>query len=299
MANEWLAFAISGPVLWAINNVVDRFLLSKHVRVSYSLNAYYSLINVAYVLALAPFISIAAPPQVIALSVGLGMVLLGAFVCYARGMQLEEASRVVPLAATVPVFVATVSVPLLGEVLTLEKYGGIGTLIAAGALVSYKRTGKLHAISPAAIYMLLFAAVVGSVLTAAAFISRGASPAAFLFWETIGLGLGSLIILSFRRARRELRRIISLGAGLNAIIWGSQILYFVGIFALFVALTLGPASLVTALQTATQPLFVLIYTVLFSLFVPRVLKEDISSSSIMIKSIAVALVAVGAYAILA
>jgi uncharacterized membrane protein len=115
-------------------------------------------------------------------------------------------------------------------------------------------------------------------------------------WGTISheyLGLSIFIIAFFwsRRKRREqFFSEIKLPV-LPSLAWsaGSGSL---GLVFFLAALTTGPVSLVEFV-TATQPMFVLLYAIILSVFIPKILKEELERKTILQKLIAIALMVAG------
>jgi hypothetical protein len=66
----------------------------------------------------------------------------------------------------------------------------------------------------------------------------------------------------------------------------------IAIFIFTIATSLGPVTLVNSIG-ALQPLFVLMMTLLFSMFLPHIMKEEIDRHTIFMKVIAIALLIVG------
>jgi uncharacterized membrane protein len=64
----------------------------------------------------------------------------------------------------------------------------------------------------------------------------------------------------------------------------------------FAAMSIGLASLVSG-ATSFEPFFVLVFAMLFSFFVPHVLKEDIRRGTLIVKAAAVVLIVAGAWLI--
>jgi len=55
----------------------------------------------------------------------------------------------------------------------------------------------------------------------------------------------------------------------------------------------GPASLVSALATSVQPIFIFILTLFTSIYLPSIIKEGIDKKAILTKLAAIALIIIG------
>ena len=123
------------------------------------------------------------------------------------------------------------------------------------------------------------------------------------FWDlTVYLGFGEflptpLLLLLIPSSRRKLTKSLS---DLKPTGW---ILVMLGMFFVTTAslsglwaLTIGPVTLVSVFR-GFQSLFVLVYAVLLSIWLPKILKEELSKSVIGIKVVAILLMSVGLYLI--
>ena len=117
------------------------------------------------------------------------------------------------------------------------------------------------------------------------------------FWNVLGAMLGIIFLLSLKKPRNEFILIIpSVGVkGLFATFIGEG-LYVTGALFSLLALSLADASIVSALL-GLQPFYLFFYTIILSIFLPRVLQEDITKQVIILKSIAIILMFIGTYLI--
>lgn len=73
----------------------------------------------------------------------------------------------------------------------------------------------------------------------------------------------------------------------------AELLNLLAVLSITFATSIGFVTLVNALSSV-QPFFVLIFTVLISIFYPQILKEKIGKSTVLLKSFAIALMFIGA-----
>ena len=138
---EWYIFALLAPAFWALDNVFIKFLITNKFKSYYSTIAIISTADVVFALAISALTPIAVnfPFSVLALLAGL--LPLTAFWFYSQAMLIEDVSRVVTLFQLIPVFVVFLSVVFLNEVLGVQRYLGIGLVLVAATLISYKKSG--------------------------------------------------------------------------------------------------------------------------------------------------------------
>jgi hypothetical protein len=73
----------------------------------------------------------------------------------------------------------------------------------------------------------------------------------------------------------------------------AETLNLVAVLFLTIAASIGFVSLVSALSSI-QPLFVLLFIVILSIFTPKILKEEIGKKTLLLKFIAIVLMITGA-----
>jgi drug/metabolite transporter (DMT)-like permease len=134
----WLAFAFSGPVLWAISTHFDKYLVERYFMHS---DVAALLLFTAFMGVLAlPFIAVFEPTIFqldrgsMALIVLSGILYMGATLFYLRALQFEEASAVSPFFQTIPLFGYGLAFFVLGERLSIVQIAG-GALILVGTLI--------------------------------------------------------------------------------------------------------------------------------------------------------------------
>lgn len=296
---DWFVFALIAPVLWAGTDVIDKYILTEHVKnpFSYQLLTNLTSIPLPFLLFLLTPISYSFPWSVLTMLAA--FVLLSSFVLYFKGMAVEEASRVISLVYVGPIFVLPLAFIFLGESLSFSKYLGAMLLVFSAVLVSYRRIEgkKSFVVSPAVGFILTFTLIRAGYAILAKHILDSINYWHFMFWWSIGGLLGGFLFLCFPKVRTDFLsdfRTVSK----NVIFWKSicTCLFFVGVFSYYFAVSLEPISLVATIPS-TEPFFVLLFTVLLSSLMPGMLKEEVDKRTIILKISAVLLIIVGAWLI--
>ncbi|MEJ2242825.1 MAG: hypothetical protein P8Y18_11910, partial [Candidatus Bathyarchaeota archaeon] len=115
------------------------------------------------------------------------------------------------------------------------------------------------------------------------------------FWMIIGSFFGVLGLLSFSNPRREfVKNLPTFGVRTFIIAFSGECTYLFGVLFSLIAMSLGYVSLVSALS-GLQHFFVFIYMLVLSIFMPRILKEEINRQVIILKIFAIALMFVGTW----
>jgi drug/metabolite transporter (DMT)-like permease len=215
-------------------------------------------------------------------------------VLYNKAMTLEEASRVVPMFYLNPIFVLPLAYFFLNETLSFQKYAGVFLLVISAALISYKKLKGKFRISPALIYILLFSLVWAGYEVSTKYIFSFIDYFSFLFWTVVGALFGGLILLFIPKIRDDFIVDMRKANKKKVFFWRliTVAVYYTGVVSIYIAISIGLISLVSAIPSL-QPLFVLLYTLLLSFFMPKVLSEKVSKLIIFTKILSIILIFVG------
>ena len=292
---EWYIFALLAPAFWALNNVFIKFLLSKKFKSYFpmifliiSIDAFFGFV----ILAFEP-IAFLYPYSFFALIVG--MIPLLGFWFYSKALIREEVSRIVTLFQFIPVFVAFFSVIFLNEFLSGQKYLGIFLIVGASLLISYKKSAGAKSFSGALRFMIPFCITIAVYAILEKYLLNYLDFWSVFFWNVLGAFLGVLFMFCFSKPRREITDRISV-VGRKAIIltFVGEGLYVLGTISSLLAMSLVDVSLASALF-GLQPFYVFFYMLVLSVFMPKILKEELNRSILAFKIIAITLMFAGTW----
>lgn len=295
---RWLVYAFSGPVLWAASTHVDKYLVERYFR--HSSVAVLMVFTALIGLLMLPFILFWGPDvlalgskdaAVIAFS---GALYMGAMQFYLQALQTNEASVVAPFFQAGPLFGYALAYLVLGETLNRLQLGG-GALIVTGGLLLSIHPGagrvrfKLVALMLGATFILAVSSVIFKVFAVQDEFWNTA------FWTYLGEALYGFFILALPAQRRLFLGLLRTHTGavlsVNA---ANELINLGGGLGVRYALTLAPLSLVQAIGSTTT-LFVFLFGVLLSLFLPKLGREDLSPKNLTQKGVAALLIAAGVY----
>ena len=223
-------------------------------------------------------------------------VLWGASVLLVFSVLFErEVSRTMAVFQTYPVFVAPMAVMFLGEDLALYQWAAILAVVSGAVMISIRRDAEHGGlVLDRSLYVLAGA----SLLAATASIASKVAVDSVDVMQAHGLrvlGMAALLLLvSLRPA--PLREIWGFAKrmspalaifGLNEFVVANT-----GMLVSLWAVSLGPVSFVTAV-TATSSLFLLAYGFLAALLFRGALGEQMSTASVAIKVLSMALIVAG------
>lgn len=293
----WIIFAIIAPALYAVSTYFDKFLISKKVRDPMLLTIITGItvfLGAFLIFLLNGFGTI--PYWQILMLIGAGIMSEIALIPYYKAMSLDDASRIIPLFQIVPVLVLIFSYLFLGEMLSLNEFGGFVLILAGGFMLSLRELNlKIFKFRPAIGYVALTALfyAIPAITFKYVVITQN-------FWETMaytfaGTFAGS-VLLFWIYIKRFLVQFKEISSGTWLVVGSNELIYFFGNVSRFYAVSLGPIALVSVIG-GTTPFFVLLFGLIISLWFPYIVKEDISKSTIGLKILATILIFLGAWLI--
>jgi drug/metabolite transporter (DMT)-like permease len=290
-------FAILSPAIFGINNYIDKFLLEKH-NISPTVISIYGGI-IAFITGLIIFFVTGFYPIDLR---SLFIILLSGFLTtiyllpYYKALSLDEASYVIPLFNFYPIFVLVLSFIFLRESLSVMQYVGCAIIIFAGFLLSIERLNrKIFILRKSFFYMIL-----SSLLFAGAQVLYKFGVQEIPFWNTLpyegfGIMLGALAIAGYKSNLRKFKNETEKFKKRVFVFMGfNEFIYIFSRYTGYFAISLIPVGIVSILS-GFQPLFVLAYGIILSVWFPHILKEIINKKIIMQKIISIALMMVGLY----
>ncbi|MCX8150136.1 MAG: EamA family transporter [Candidatus Bathyarchaeota archaeon] len=289
---EWYIFALLAPAFWAMNNVFMKYLITNKFKSYYSTIATVSFIDAAFAVIVGLWINVEVSFPYTGVALLAGLLPFTAFWFYSKAILTEEVSRVATLFQLIPLFVALLSVVFLNEILEVQQYIGIGLVILAATLVSYRKSlgrtfsGVLKFMTPFALLIAAYTIIDKYLLGFMEFWS-------VFFWNVNGTFCGTLLLLFSSNLRRKWKTtILAVGKRVVLTTVVGEGLYVTGTVCSLVALSLIEAPLASSFF-ALQPFYVFFYVLCLSLLFPRILKEEIGRTALALKVSAIVLMLVG------
>lgn len=288
---SWILFSILATLVWAIVNTVDKYILTKLVRKPVILLMILGIIGLIASFLVYLFHGFSYLSYFnIALALVAGILYIIGVLFYFKAVKIEEISRVVPLLYLSPLFVSILAAIFLGEIFTPIKYLGIFLLIIGAIFISSKNFIKIS--FGKAFWFIVLASLVFSVnAVITKYILNFTDFWTIFSYMRIGafFALIPIFCFSFKDLIFAVR---DYGKKAIIVISLNEILALVGIILITIAMSRGYVTLVNAISSV-QPFFVLLFAVILTIFYPKILKEEIGKSTILLKLIAITLMFVG------
>ena len=291
----WFVFAIAAQFFYTASAFIDRFLIEKRVKDAISLSIIGGTVSFIVGLVILAFRNFPNFPieQIILVIIAGALFEISLFPYY-KAMAIDDPSRVVPLYQTIPIFVLLFSFIFLGESLSLVQLAGFALVLFGGFMLSIKKPGLgVFKLRKSFWFMMAATATIAVGLVLFKFVVDIQGIWDSLGYEYLGAGLGAFILyfspfkqMSFREAVKGTT------PSTGAIIGTNEALWVLGRFATFFSSSLAPVSLIAVIG-GVQPLFVFLGGLIISIWLPNIVKEDLSSGAIKTKIIAIILAFIG------
>lgn len=291
----WIVTSLATAITISIANILDSHVLSKKLQglSPYLLTmAVFQAVTALIALAIFPFPAASRFADILA-GIGGGLANAVALVILLNALQKGEVSRVIPVTSSFPIFVALLSMPLLGEMLSFTGWLTVLLTVAGAVLISLQLDGggkktKLHS----SFLLLLFVALLFSVSN----IAYKYAMTTISTWNTFtinGLCVATVALIYAARKKNilELKNLEQRNQKIGLII-GNQMIAALGIILSFIAIRSGPVALVSTIMNI-RPAFILIFSLIISRFYPGFITEHIARKTIIIKIIGIAMITGG------
>ena len=291
----WFLAALFAAVISSVGNIIDSHLLSKKMP---SLSSFLIPMGLAQLIGgivLLAFFQFPPNLSLIHLLIACGSGLLNAagYLIILNTLRKSEVSRVIPVISSAPIFVALLSIPLLGEMLGFWQWFAILITVAGAVLISLQTDGGDR---KARLQKSFFVLLLVALMLAVASIGFKYALEEISFWDMYGINgicIASVVLIYSLRKENllELRNLEQRTQKISIIIVDVCLGITAGILG-FKALEMGPVALVNALLNV-RPAFVFVFSLILSAFFPTVINDRLNKRTALLKFIAVALMTAG------
>lgn len=295
---NWLIYAFSGPVLWALSTHLDKYLLERYFKEG---SVAVLMVFTAIIGALAlPFVWL-FQPSVVALDhvsmaaiAASGILYMSAIYFYLQALQTEEASTISPFFQAAGVFGLILGYFILGEQISNSQIIGVLLIIAGSVILSLRFGQGASQVKKQLVILMLFCALAISLSSLIfKFFAVRDEFWTTTFWNFFGQALFGLLLMLPAKNRKQFSEMIHANVGaLLSVNLTNELINLGGNLGVRYTLLLAPLGVVQAISSTTS-FFVLFFGVILSLFFPNLAREEISIGSLIQKIIATTLVVAG------
>lgn len=294
---SWLILALVSTIFFAASGLLDKFILSARSFDPRSYIICQIFVQQLFIIPIFLFAGIEFTYPTSIFAILLGIVQVVPSIYYMRAIQEEEISRVTALEYLYLIFVFIGAAVLLRESLTLKNYVGGFFLTISVVLVSYRFNGNGRpGISPAIKQFYIYWAFTAFYYLALKYFLVSMDEWNLFAWTSAGNLLTVVPLLANKSVRNGTLSFFGNGKSAIFALLSGETFHFLGLICSISAYALGSVSLVSTVG-ALQPFVTLISVVALSQFKPGVLDEDITSNTLVQKSLSVVLLSMGIYLI--
>lgn len=302
--NNFFLIATFGYACMALVAILDKFILTKELRVSaYAFYSTFFFLGAFLLLPFAELISWQAFIVALISGLGFGFATWTMFI----GLRYAEASHFIPfIGAVTAVFVYALSSLFFGEVLSVEQSIGVIILILASFMFSHERAHSHRGVHPSFAWGLLSGFLFAlSHVTAKQFYGEY-SFITGLVWTKGLVGIVAIFIIIFSvSARREVfgkkkhdeieTKKESSGKGnMFWVVLTDKIVAILGTLAIQYAIAIGSVAVVSGL-VGLQYSLILIFAFVSTKFFPRYFSEYFTKKEVIIEVTAIVMVVIGVF----
>lgn len=290
---NYILLTIIGTTLFSLIYIIDKYVISSTSMKPWSFAILVSIFECSIFLAV-PFLGLQVPDiRVVVFCLVVGASFILSVAAYGKAMLLDDASRVVPLLQLSPIFVFMLSFVFLGERLALPVILGVFFLIVGAFVISTDRANGVFRLRPALYFAAMNSVIVAAATVCQKYLLSDMPPFDLLVWMRIGSLFPALLLLLIPSIRRDTFSVWQSMSAKKQVVFVSNEVLTVATFVIIIyALALAPASVISALW-GFQLVTMFLFTIVITLFLPKILKEDLSKRVILQKGIAIAIMFVG------
>jgi drug/metabolite transporter (DMT)-like permease len=312
---SWFLIAVLSYLLLAVVNLFDKFLLNK---VLSSTKTYVFLVCL-----LGSLVGLASPwflewpgLGMLLFNIGLGTILAFALYFLYESLKKSDASKVlIIIGGTIPIFSIILSVGFLGDRFSLNQWLGMALSLIGIFLIAiiptkqswwhrfWMNLGLKKKKSNRALVLALASALVYAIFfVGTKYAYQTQSFASAFIWIKLGSLVPVLYLLFVPKHRLEIvgnlvKKDKKKDQGKSKfLVLFNQILGAVSGILQNYAIFLGPVAIINALQ-GVQYAFLIVLGIIFTVFFPKIIKEDIGAKAIVYKGSAIILISLGLYLI--
>jgi len=272
---SWIFLALLVPLIYAIITLIDDNLLSyvyRSPRVAAAISGLFGVLPALIVVAIADVDKV--PINLILLSLITGALTVISYYLYFQGLSRTSPSVVAALMSLSPAVIPFIAYFAVGERLGLAAILGFSIVIVAAVCYSMVEMGEFR-LSKALIPVFLAGLSLDFVAVINKYVYSHTDFINAYFYYCIGLVIAGIVLMSFfnQKDKKTLATIFQRRYILLVLLLVfAEVLSLLAGFIFGKALSLGPVSLVAAIENI-QPIFVLLITLSFFKLAPHFFLE--------------------------
>lgn len=294
---DWIWLSLLGPLFWAFSNFIDKYVLEKHTKGIYDFLFFSS--TTSWFLFVGIFIFHGMPELTLYswIPILTGVLLLYSYGFYGKALEQRDTSSLVILFKLIPVITVILAFLFLRQALSLNEIFGFIVVLAGATVVSFEKGVKFF---PKGTGMILISIFMWSAVTL--LIDWGLTK--MNFWDyfmldILGSALAGLLLFVIPRIRKQIIYGLKTATA-RKYEWFSwnNLLDFLGQMSVKKALAVAPSAGLVMVVAQVQSFYAIIIGIVFTIFMPKIIHENISSKNLFKKLIGATIMFFGVYILL-
>lgn len=294
---SWIVLSLLAPLFWAGSNIFDKYALEKVSRGVYDFLFFGTIGGFLFSVAAFLVFGLDEVSSAALFPIAGGFLIQYSYLFYSHALSREDASYVVPLYITYSVVVLILA-RFFGEVISPLQLVSFVVIFFGALLLSFKelsfellqlfrfRTGALFMV-PAVLFLSVDILLIDHALGILSFTD-------VFIYDLVGFSLAALSLFLVPSWRREIIQGIKQARFFKyGLFFVNDLIDLSGHLLYKFALILAPAASLVAVLGGIQPFYVLALGVLFTLFLPKIVKENITRKELTQKLIGGTIIVVG------
>ncbi|MFT4244508.1 MAG: EamA family transporter [Candidatus Woesearchaeota archaeon] len=296
MLELWLILIIIPPFIWALANFYDKVLVTNFFSSVYSfifLTSILSLPTAILILLILGFYEFLGLFKISILLI-IGFFFLAGFILYAKALEIEESSKVGSLFVFVTIFIMIFEFILLGTSLSISQYVA-SFIIIISSLIMINSTQitsiiSIFKVNRAFVYMIINSLIIATYFTLLRYFFDLHSFFSVMFWIFLGSFIFLISMLFYKPSRIEIitssKKIISRKIFIFLIVIVNILTLLPDLVYNYV-ISIAPSVALVSVVTNVQYIFLFIFGILFTKFLPSYFEENIEFKQLIIKALCV------------
>jgi len=294
---NWIFLSLLAPLFWASSNFVDKYILGKYTKGIFDFVFFSTITSWLFFAVIFLFIGTPELSVYSLIPIATGVILIYSYGFYGKALEQGDTSSLVILFKLIPVVTVILAFAFLGQTLSSNELIGFVIVLAGATIISFEKTKGIFI---KGFGMILIAILMWSVMTL--FIDYGLTKMSFwdyFMLDNFGSALAGLTMFIIPSIRRQVIEGIKT-AQLGKYIWFSwnNVLDFFGQMSIKKALAIAPSAGLVTVVMQVQSFYAIIIGVLLTLLIPNIIKEDISTNTLVKKIVGAVIMFLGVYILL-
>ncbi len=293
---HWILLGLAAPLFWAFSNLFDKFALNRLTRGIADFIFFGTIGSFLIFLIFASVLGFQNIGLTLTVMAMLGGFLLNwSYVFYAKALDKGETSRIVPLFQSISIFVLIIGALFFNEIIETDQILGFLVILIGGIILTIERgTFKLFKVDAGFWLMLLTSFIIAVSFLLSDHVLEHSSFLTLMTYDLLGFSLAGASLLLYGPWRREIvDGIKDANMKKYSFFFINDAVDLSGHFLLKAAFIAAPSTALVSVLSGIQPFYVLMLTILSTLFLPKLIKEDISKHVLLQKIAGVVVVFVG------